>query len=254
MANSTKFVGLDVHADSISIAVADRNGTRSIGSIPNNIDSIRKAMKRLGANKDLEICYEAGPCGYVLYWQLTGMGISCQVVAPTLIPVKTGDRIKTDKRDAKKLARCHQNGDLTAVWVPDHEHEALRDLVRLRDAARKDQRRARHRLQKFLLRHGRRPKERMKSWGLNYWKWISGQSFEIKSLEVVFDDLRREVEHQTERIKEIDVEIDRAIERAPAAMREVIKGLQALRGVARVTAAGLWQRSGISAVLIGLIS
>lgn len=95
MGNSTKFVGLDVHADSISIAVADKNGTRSLGSIPNDIESIRKAMKKLGPKKGLEACYEAGPCGYVLYWQLIGMGISCQVVAPTLIPVKTGDRVKT---------------------------------------------------------------------------------------------------------------------------------------------------------------
>ena len=83
----------------------------------------------------LHICYEAGPTGYVLYWQLTALGVPCTVVAPTLVPVKVGDRVKTDRRDALKLARCHRAGDLTAVWVPDAAHEALRDLVRAREAA-----------------------------------------------------------------------------------------------------------------------
>jgi transposase len=110
--------------------------------------------------KELRACYEAGPTGYVLYWQLTTPGVECQVVAPTLVPVKAGDRVKTDRRDAEKLARRHRAGDLTAVWVPDAAHEALRDLVRAREAGKKDQlRAARHRLGKFLLRHGcRHPK------------------------------------------------------------------------------------------------
>jgi transposase len=104
----------------------------------------------------LRVCYEAGPTGYVLYWQLSELGVKCEVVAPTLVPVKAGDRVKTDRRDAEKLARCYRAGDLTAVWVPDAAHEALRDLVRARLAAKRDQLRARHRLSKFLLRHGRR--------------------------------------------------------------------------------------------------
>ena len=105
----------------------------------------------------LRACYEAGPTGYVLYWQLTELGVRCEVVAPTLVPVKAGDRVKTDRRDAEKLARTHRSGDLTAVWVPDEGSEALRDLVRAREAAKQDQLRARHRLSKFLLRTGQRP-------------------------------------------------------------------------------------------------
>ena len=152
-----QFVGLDVHADTIAVAVAEPDGTvRSVGVIPNRPESIRKLVKRLGSPEQLRACYEAGPTGYVLYWQLTALGVRCEVVAPTLVPVKAGDRVKTDRRDALKLARSYRAGDLTPVWVPDAAHEALRDVVRAREAAKKDQLRARHRLGKFLLRHGRR--------------------------------------------------------------------------------------------------
>ncbi len=127
MTKNTRFVGLDVHAKSISVAVAELDGTeRFVGKIPNQIESIRKLMKKLGPKEDLRVCYEAGPCGYVLYWQLTKMGVACEVIAPTLIPVKSGDRVKTDRKDSLKLARCHRSGDLTPVWVPDAEHEAVR--------------------------------------------------------------------------------------------------------------------------------
>ena len=240
MRKSNRFVGLDVHANSISAAVAEANGEmRFVGKIPNRIDSIRKLMKKLGQKKDLRVCYEAGPCGYVLYWQLTKMGILCEVIAPTLVPVKSGDRVKTDKRDALKLARNYRSGDLTAVWVPDQEHEALRDLVRAREAAKKDQRKARHRVQKFLLRHDRRPQERMGAWGSRHWGWLRKQKFDHLALQVTFDDYRNEVDHAGERIKRLEQAIDEAVELAPAALREVIAALQALRGVAKVTAIGV---------------
>ena len=106
---------------------------------------------KLGPIKELRACYEAGPTGYVLYWQLSAMGVDCQVIAPSLIPAKCGDRVKTDRRDAEKWAQCHRAGELTAVFVPDARLEALRELVRAREAAKKDQLRARHRLGKFLL-------------------------------------------------------------------------------------------------------
>jgi transposase len=145
-----RFLGLDVHAETIAVAVAEPGGdVRSIGTIPNRLESVRKMIGKLGPVKGLRACYEAGPTGYVLYWQLTALGVECQVVAPTLVPMKAGDRVKTDRRDAEKLARCHRAGDLTAVWVPDAAHEALRDLVRAREAGKKDQLRARHRLSKF---------------------------------------------------------------------------------------------------------
>ena len=119
-----RVVGLDVHADTIAVAVADTDGdVRSLGTIPNRVESIRKLVKKLGPADRLRVCYEAGPTGYVLYWHLTALGGPCTVVAPTLVPVKAGDRVKTDRRDALKLARCHRAGDLTAVWVPDAAHE-----------------------------------------------------------------------------------------------------------------------------------
>ena len=124
------------------------------------MESVRKLVTKLGPANQLKACYEAGPTGYVLYWQLTALGVPCQVIAPSLVPVKAGDRVKTDRRDAEKLARSYRAGDLTPVWVPDAAHEALRDLVRAREDAKQDQLRARHRLSKFLLRHGQRPPRR----------------------------------------------------------------------------------------------
>lgn len=157
---TVRFVGLDVHAETIAAAVAEPDGQVSfVGVIPNRSESVCRLVRKLGKPQQLRVCYEAGPTGYVLYWQLTQLGVKCEVVAPTLIPVKSGDRVKTDRRDAEKLARSYRAGDLTAVWVPDAAHEALRDLVRARLAAKGDQLRARHRLSKFLLRHGRRAPE-----------------------------------------------------------------------------------------------
>jgi transposase len=168
-----KFVGLDVRADTIAVAVAEQGGEiRSLGAIPNRAESVRKLVKKLGPIEQLRFCYEAGPTGYVLYWQLTKMEAQCEVVAPTLVPVKAGDRVKMDRRDALKLARNYRAGELTPVWVPDATHEALRDLVRAREAAKKDQLRARHRLSKFLLRHGWRPPRGINSWTMKYLEWV----------------------------------------------------------------------------------
>src|SRR6267378_383282 len=171
-----RFVGLDVHAETIAVAVAEAGGeVRSLGIIPNRVESVRKMIHKLAPIGTLKCCYEAGPTGYVLYWQLTQMGVACEVIAPSLIPTKAGDRVKTDRRDAEKLARCYRAGELTAVWVPDAAHEALRDLVRAREAAKKDQLKARHRLGKFLLRHGRRAPTGIKAWTQKHEQWIKGQ-------------------------------------------------------------------------------
>ncbi len=120
------------------MAVAEPAGeVRSLGVMPNRAASLRKLVNTLGPVEQLRICYEAGPTGYVVYWQLTELGVHCDVMAPTLVPVKPGDRVKTDRRDAVKLARSYRAGDLTPVWVPDAAHEALRDLVRARKPRRK---------------------------------------------------------------------------------------------------------------------
>src|SRR2546423_781758 len=153
MDKDSRFVGLDVHAETIAVGVAEPGGeVRSLGTIPNVPEAVRRLVKKLGPPETLRVCYEAGPTGYVLYRQLSALGVPCAVIAPTLVPVKAGDRVKTDRRDAEKLARSYRSGDLTPVWVPDPGHEALRDLVRAREAAKKDQLRARHRLGEFLLR------------------------------------------------------------------------------------------------------
>jgi transposase len=204
--------------------------------IPNRPESIRKLVKKLGPVGALRVCYEAGPTGYVIYWQLTGLGVPCEVVAPTLVPTKAGDRVKTDRRDAEKLARSYRAGDLTAVWVPDGAHEALRDLVRAREAATKDQLRARHRLGKFLLRHGRRPSVAMRMWTTRHLAWIRQVQFEHAAQEATRLDYLHEVEHAAGRLERLERAIDEAVKTAPASMRAVIEALQALRGVARVSA------------------
>lgn len=233
-----RFVGLDVHAETIAVAVADYEGeVRFHGTIPNRVESVRKLIAKLGPANNIRACYEAGPTGYVLYWQLTQLGVPCQVIAPTLVPVKAGDRVKTDRRDAEKLARCYRAGELTAVWVPDAHTEALRDLVRAREAAKKDQLKARHRLGKFLLRHGRKP-QGMKAWTQKYLDWIETHvHFEQAPLEAALQDYLDEVKHVAERIVKLEKAIDEAVRQSPPQVRAVIEALQALRGVAQTTAA-----------------
>ena len=234
-----RFVGLDVHAETIAVAVAEAGGeVRAHGVIPNRMESIRKMIKKLGPVGKLKCCYEAGPTGYALYWQLTQLGVACEVIAPTLIPVKAGDRVKTDRRDAEKLARCYRAGELTAVWVPDAAHEALRDLVRAREAAKKDQLRHRHRLGKFLLRHGKRPTDAGEAWSKKYLEWIRVHArFEQAALEAALAHYLHEVEHAAERIVTLEQSIDEAVAQAAPEIRAVIEALQALRGVGRMTAA-----------------
>jgi transposase len=238
MKNVTRFVGLDVHAESITVAVIEPDGEiRSLGSIPNRAEAVRRLAKRLGPPARLRVCYEAGPTGYVLYWQLTELGVHCDVVAPTLVPVKAGDRVKTDRRDAEKLVRSYRAGDLTPVWVPDAAHEALRDLVRAREAAKVDQLRARHRLGKFLLRHGRRPPNGIRPWTAKYLGWVTKEvEFDAPAQRTVLLDYLTEVNHAQDRIQRLERAIDEAAETAPGPMRAVIAALQALRGIAKVSA------------------
>jgi transposase len=243
-----RYVGLDVHAETIAVAVAEggRDGeVRSLGTIANRIEPVRKLVNKLREQGEIRVCYEAGPTGYCLYWQLTQLEVECEVIAPSLIPVKASERVKTDRRDAEKLARCYRAGELTAVAVPSPEQEALRDLVRAREAATKDQLKARHRLGKFLLRHGRKP-DGMKAWTKQYLEWIkTNVRFPIKALEVTLLNYLHEVEHVAARVVHLEAAIDEAVREAPAELRAVIEALQALRGVAQTTAATIVSELGL---------
>ena len=234
-----RFIGIDVHADTIAVAVAEPDGeVRPLGVTPNRLESVRKMVAKLGPVNQLKACYEAGPTGYVLYWQLTSLGVACEVIAPSLVPVKAGDRVKTDRRDAAKLARSYRAGDLTPVWVPDAAHEALRDLVRAREDAREDQQRARQRLGKFLLRHGCHPPQDIKkNWTQKHMEWVKRQvSFDQAASQAAFLDYVHEVEHAADRLERIEKAIDDAIAAAPAEIQEVVQALQALRGVGKIVA------------------
>jgi transposase len=171
-----------------------------------------------------------------VYWQLAELGLQCEVVAPTPVPVKAGDRVKTDRRDAEKLARCYRSGDLTAVWVPDEGSEALRDLVRAREAAKQDQLRARHRLGKLLLRSGQRSPSGIRPWTRPYLIWVAQLRFTQMAQEATRLDYLHEVEHMRERVARLEQAIAEAVKLASPALREVINDLQALRGIADISA------------------
>src|SRR5213592_3581635 len=232
MPTNLRYLGLDVHAETIAAAIAEPDGeVRALGILPNRPEAITKLIRKLEPRHGLHACYEAGPCGYVLYWQLTQLGVHCDVVAPTLVPTKPGDRIKTDRRDAARLARCYRAGDLTPVWVPDAAHEALRDLVRAREAAKQDQLRARHRLGKFLLRHGIRPPAGAKPWTQKHRRWLDTLTLALPALDATLGDYLHEIDHAAARLERLKTALDAAIDTAPAALRTVIAALQCLRGI-----------------------
>lgn len=238
MARITRFVGMDVHAATISVAVAEKGGeVRSLGIVPNRPDAIRKLVRKLGSPEELHACYEAGCCGYVLYWQLAELGIRCDVVAPSLVPVRSGDRVKTDRRDAEKLARCLRAGDLTPVWVPDQAHEAMRDLVRARLAAKQDLARARHRVGHLLLRTGTRPPDKGRAWSRRHFQWLASVQFSDAARQAAFTDYCAEVMHHEARVQRLEAAIDEALTHASPKLKALYDALQGLRGVAKVTAA-----------------
>lgn len=237
MKESNVYLGLDVHSTSISAVAVDEDGTeRNLGMFGNSLSSLRKIVKKAGKKENIRAVYEAGPTGYGLYWELESMGVQCAVAAPSLIPTKAGDRVKTDRRDARKLARYHRSGDLSYVWIPDKVQEALRDLVRARYAAKCDERRAKQRVKSFLLRHGQRPPQGVRAWTTKYRSWVNGLVFEQAALGGALQDYLHEVDHHELRVKRLEAVIDEAVEQAPEEFREVVKALESLRGVRRRTA------------------
>ena len=241
MKDSAKYVGLDVSKDFIAVAIADegRDYPRYFGQIPNNEESIRKLFKTLGDEGcRLNVCYEAGPTGYGLYRFLTTLGIECCVIAPSLIPTRAGDRIKTDRRDAIRLAQLYRAGELTPIYIPTDEDEALRDLVRAREVVKEEQLRARHHLAKFLLRHEvKAPPHLKRKWTGIYHKWLNTVKFDNPALEIVFQEYRHTLDEIEQRLERLEKAIH--TEAVSSDHAPVIEALKTLRGVKEITAVTL---------------
>jgi len=228
-----KYVGLDVHKETIAVSVAQANGgeVRYVGEIGNTPQAIEKFVKQLRKDgADLKFCYEAGPCGYGIHRQMSQLGWQCQVVAPSLIPKKAGDRVKTDRRDSLSLARLHRAGELTAVWEPDGAQEALRDLTRAREDMKHLQRQAKQRLLAFLLRHGRSYSGKS-NWTQAHYRWFEEMKFEQPVQQIVFQDT---VKALSKRVDALDKQIESAA--SESVFWPVVQGLMALRGVSLLTA------------------
>jgi len=238
MRSTVRYVGLDVHKDTIVIAVAE-SGTQPAEiyvTVKNDPATVLSRLRKLGPLSSMIVCYEAGPTGYGLHRFLNAAGVQCHVVAPSMVPTQNGNRVKTDRRDARRLAHFLRSGDLTVVWVPDEHTEALRDLSRSRDAAKRAERTARHQLSKFLLRKGR-IFEGKSHWTLAHWAWIKRQTFTHEAANRVLTDCIRTAERATQRVQGLTLDIGQLVE--SWALAPLVKNLQAFRGVQLVTAAGL---------------
>lgn len=238
MSQFNTYIGLDVHKDSIAVAVAEAGNepARFLGTVANDATRLRAKLKRLGSPDRIRICYEAGPTGYGLHRKLLTWGYSCDVIAPGKTPRRATDRIKTDRRDAERLAHFLRSGDLTAIRVPSEEEEAMRDLLRAREDAKQAEKRAKRQLNMFLLRQGRIWSGRSR-WTLEHMLWISKQSFEQQADTLVLSDYLHEVRRLTERV----ASLTKSIEELVPTMKcyPLILALQALRGVKTIVATTL---------------
>jgi transposase len=232
------FVGIDTAKSRNAVAVAENGRAgeiRYLGEFENTPHGVAKLIRKLADRYEtLHICYEAGPTGYGLYRQVLAMGHECMVVAPSLIPRRPGDRVKTNRRDAQTLARLLRAGELTSVWVPDATHEAVRDLVRTRMMAVEDYRRKRQHVTAFLLRHGRAYAGKT-SWRGHHLRWLDGQSFEHQAQRLAFQEMLNTVRAARERLDRLEAAL---IEIVPSwTMAPVVAAFQAMRGVQFLTAA-----------------
>lgn len=233
------WVGIDAHKKTLQVAVF--NGREFVGEweIANEIKAIQRLarkLQKLAGGGELRCCYEAGPCGYVLKRQLEAAAstLICEVVAPSLIPVKAGDRVKTDRRDARKLAQYLASGLLTEVHPPSEQDEAVRDLTRCRLAMKGDLMRARHRLSKLLLRRGIQYSAGKKAWTDAYHKWLGTVRFDNPIDQMVFDQYRLVVEQSMERVAHITTELERVSQSEPYA--GPVGWLRCFRGIDTVSA------------------
>lgn len=236
MFDYNKYVGLDVHKETIAVATADGDGGEATfrGEIPNTPEAVGRLMKKLSPCGDvIAFCYEAGPCGYGIYRQITSQGHECAVVAPSLIPKKAGDRVKTDRRDCVTLARQHRAGELTAVWVPDEEQEAIRDLTRAREDFKALDRHSRQRLNAFLLRHNRVYPGKSK-WTQAHFRWLELQKFDNPIQQIVLQEYIDTVKSCQKRVADLEREMETALQ--DWSLGPVVHALMALRGFQMVAA------------------
>jgi transposase len=249
MDQPTRFIGMDVHKDTIVVAVTtagDSGKATPYGTFPNTAAALEKLMTRLrqAGTGPLKFCYEAGPCGYGVHRTLTRLGADCMVVAPSMIPRKSGERQKNDKRDAASLAVLHRGGLLTAVWVPDAAHEAMRDLIRTRLAAvratkhaREGVRTARQQLSAFLLRHERIYPNGGKAWTKAHRGWLADQSFAQPAQQIVLEESIEAVRLGEQRRDRVD---DYLRAQIPSwSLFPLVQNLSALRGLDTIASAGL---------------
>jgi len=234
---SEAFIGFDTAKKKHAVAIADvgREGEiRYLGEIDSSPLTIERMIRKLaGRYEKLHFCYEAGPTGYGLYRQVRGLGHDCTVVAPSLIPKKSGERVKTNRRDAVTLARLFRAGELTSVWVPDTVHEAVRDLVRARETASQDLRRKRQQLLSFLLRHGRIFSGRQ-HWSRAHLRWLAQQKFDHPAQQIVFQDAVDAIDDAAARLRRLDEQVAAIV---PSwSMAPVVEAYQAMRGVSFVVA------------------
>ncbi len=239
MQEISKFhVGLDVHKDSISVAVAEPGRTtgRLVGKVIHDVSKLLKLLGKIGAPEQLHLVYEAGPTGFGLQRALSAKGYCCEIIAPSQIPRRAGDRVKTDGRDSIELAECSRAGQLSAIWIPDPEDEAIRDLSRAREDAVNARVQARHQLKGFLLRHDVRYTGKT-SWCGAYYRWLATLNFGEGAAQTAFTEYWLAVTSADERVERLSQALRASVPHWRFA--PVVAALQALRGVAEVTAIGL---------------
>ena len=236
MDNCTTYVAMDTHKKQHAVAVLDRRtGEIRQFSVKNTVRDIGKMVKRIAreAPAAVKFCYEAGVCGFTLQRRIEAMGYKCIAIAPSLVPLKPGDRIKTDRRDAKKLLGHFAAGQLTEVYPPNAEQEAARDLTRVRYSAMVNLKRIRHQLQKFLTRHGY-IYNAGKNWTQKHLQWLRALEFDQGDLREVFEMYYVEWQHCIQRLDTLDKQLEQLAQRPQ--YREAVGLLRCFKGIDTLTA------------------